>query len=379
MTVKDKAQRLFEFIAKVYAIDLPIDRDVTQYGDELWWQADTLPCPNCLIKAFDEINANVETPQSSETINGEDAWLSVSKRAYDEPPTLPLSLQEWVNLSSNPTRQPSSKPSIVRGVAFGDDPQRVAAFKAYINAVENWTQSQTGSKSDLSGILSGWVEEGAKDHPPIPINRREFEERFEDDKDRVEALKKYLEGPWNLWSERVLPQYKANLFYDQLFSLFQRLSVEGDRLEVIWGHLFLTWNHSSGDRIYHPLVITGMDLRFDPMRRNMILAPNQTTTTKLDLDCLTNLEYPLKEQLIRFSRVANADESPPDPWNNNQMGGYSTTITGYLSEESAEKSDLYSKEPVLRPPITAIPAVHNAPVIFVRQRPRRFWSMMLRK
>lgn len=93
----------------------------------------------------------------------------------------------------------------------------------------------------------------------------------------------------------------------------------------------------------------------------------------MDLDCLTNLDYPLKEKIIAFSRTVNNDESPPDPWNNNQMRGYSKTITGYLSEESAEKSDLYSDEPVSRPPITSIPTIHNAPVIFVRQRPRRFW------
>ncbi len=373
MTVKDKAQRLFEFISQVYAIDLPINRDITQYGDELWWQADIVTSPRCEIRAFDGVNGALEPTEIPETARVEDVWLSVTKRAYDDPPMLPSLLQGWIDISSNPTRQPSPKPSILKATGFDEDARRVAAFNGYVEALKNWNRSQIGKKPDLPEILSGWVDEGTGDRSPIPISRREVEEKFEDDKNRSEVLIKYLEGPWKLWSERVLPQYRANILYDQLFGLYQRLSVEGDRLEVIWGHLFLAWNHSLGNRVYHPLIITPLNLQYDPMRRNIALMPNQTTTTKLDLDCLTNLDYPLKDQIIKFSRTVNNDESPPDPWNNNQMRGYSKTITGYLSEESAEKSDLYSDELVSRPPITSIPTVHNAPVIFVRQRPRRFW------
>lgn len=39
MSLKDKAYRLFEYISHVYSIDLPVDRDVTKYGAELWWFA----------------------------------------------------------------------------------------------------------------------------------------------------------------------------------------------------------------------------------------------------------------------------------------------------------------------------------------------------
>jgi very-short-patch-repair endonuclease len=374
MTLREKSQRLFEFISRVYAIDLPVDRDVTQYGDELWWQAEIVPSSQCEIRNFNEANGNAESGELPELIGAEDYWLSITKRAYDDPPELPLILQEWVNLSLNPVRQPSPKPSILKGVVFDEDTRRVGAFNEYIYSWKNWKQSQTGKKPNPPEVLFGWIDNSVPgDQSPLPIKRREFEERFEDNKSRLDALNKYIGDPWKSWSERVLPFYKANALYDQLFSLYQKLSVEGDRLEVIWGHLFLAWNHSPGNTVYHPLIITEMSLHFDPKRRNIILTPSQTTTTKLDLDCLTNLDYPLKEQLIKFSRIVNNDESPPDPWNNNQMRGYSATITGYLSKESAEKSDLYSDEPLSHPPIKSIPIIYNAPAIFVRQRPRRFW------
>jgi len=374
MALKDKAQRLFEFISQVYAIDLPIDRDLTQIGAELWWQAEIVPSPHCKIRSFDEINLNHESRELTESTPSEDVWLSVVKRAYDDPPQLPSILQGWVDLSSSPTKQPSPKPSVLKVVSFDEDSRRVADFKEYIALLKNWNQLQTGKVPDPPESLSGWIDQGrTSDQLPVPIDRREFEEKFESDKSRLEAIREYLDGSWKSWSERVLPQYKANLLYDELFNLYQRLSVEGDRLEVIWGHLFLTWNHSPGNKVYHPLILTPMNLHYDPMHRNIILTPSQTIPTKLDLNCLVNLDYPLKEQLIKFSRVVNNDESPPDGWNNNQMRGFSATITGYLSKESAEKSNLYLDEPVARPAITSIPAIHNAPTIFVRQRPRRFW------
>jgi hypothetical protein len=42
MSVQRKAERLFEFISQVYSIDLPVNRDITKYGMELFpfrlWQ-----------------------------------------------------------------------------------------------------------------------------------------------------------------------------------------------------------------------------------------------------------------------------------------------------------------------------------------------------
>jgi hypothetical protein len=350
--LKDKAQRLFEFIKQVYAIDLPIERDVTEYGTDVWWQAEIVISPNCKIRTFDEINGkNQESLELAELTPTEDVWLSITKRTYDAPPELPSLLKGWVDLSSNPTRQPSPKPSILKVVSFDEDMRRVAAYNEYITSLKNWNQLQIGKMPNPSEILSGWIDERTTSGQlPTHIRRREFQEKFEDDKNRLDAMNQYVTGPWKLWSERVLPQYKANIIYDQLFGLYQRLSVEGDRLEVIWGHLFLSWNHSPGNKVYHPLILTPVNLHYDPLLRNITLTPSQTIPTRLDLDSLTNLDYPLKEQLIKFLRVVNNDESPPDGWNNKQMHGYSTTITGYLSKESAEKTDLYFDEPVASPP-----------------------------
>jgi len=50
MSLKDKAYRLFEYISQVYSIDLPVNRDVTKYCAEQWWQADLMEVVKFLVE-----------------------------------------------------------------------------------------------------------------------------------------------------------------------------------------------------------------------------------------------------------------------------------------------------------------------------------------
>lgn len=368
MSLTDKAQRLFEYISHVYAIDLPVDRDVTKYRAELWWQADIVQSAHCKIKEFHTGNDDKESDDTQESLS-DDIWLSVTKRKYDDPPELHGILKEWVSLSSAPTKLPTAKPSIIRTISFDSDSQRVAAFNKHVESLKQWEKSKTGSKPTLPENLIEWIDATQL----IPVESRDFEERFDDDKNRVTAFHNYIERTWKLWAKKVLPLYKANILYDELFSLHQRISVEGDRIEIVWGHLFLSWNHSDGNTIYHPLILTPMNLQFYPIRRNMTLSPSQTIPTKLDLDCLINLDYPFKDELLKYIRLVNSAESPPDGWNHNQLKGFAGAITGYLSKESAEKTNLYEETSCSRLPVNNQPTIYNAPLIFVRERTRRLW------
>ena len=93
MSLKDKAYRLFSYISQVYSIDLPVIRDISEHKAELWWQGDLIHSEQCKIKEFD-IEQSVEATEGlSESLN-EDAWLSVIKRQYEQPPNLPDVLKE---------------------------------------------------------------------------------------------------------------------------------------------------------------------------------------------------------------------------------------------------------------------------------------------
>jgi len=371
--LKDKTHRLFEYISQVYSIDLPVVRDVNKYEAELWWQSDLYQSLQSKIKEFSEGNINSDTDPAEATV--EDSWLSVTKRAYDNPPELPFIIKEWIILSQNPSKLPTTKPSILKSEFFDSEPRRATAFKEYTSLFIKWHKSKTGDKPRLPAILAGWVDEAQPiDQLPLFINALEVEERFEDDKNRVIALNNYIKDQWKAWSERVYPLYKANILYDQLFSLYQRLSVEGDRIEIVWGHLLLTWNHSPVNSIYHPLIITPMNLHFEPMRRNISLIPSQTIPTKMDLECLTNLDYPSKENILKYVREqVNSSETPPEAWDHSQVRGIAATFTGYISKESAENTNRYTDKPIARPSYSEYPTLYNAPLIFVRERTRRLW------
>ncbi len=373
MTPHDNAVNLFEYISKVYAIDLPVTRNVSGYGDVFWWQANLIPCPQCKVREFDQGNNGNGENESAEAVV-EETWLSVSKRSHDDPPPVPSALREWVAPSSNPTKPPAPRRSIIRRVRIEDDLERSDEYKRYFESWRDWKQGFRNNRPRKPAILEGWVEETSMaDLGLAPIPVREFEEKFEDDPSRMEAFNSYLAEQWEPWGKRILPLFRANELYDQLYSLHQRLSVEGDRIEVIWGHLLLAWNYNAGTKIHHPLLMTPLSLDFNPQRRNITLTPAQARTTQFDMECLRELDYPNKNDFLQYATTLNSSESPPDVWNHNQMRNLATTVTGFLSTASAEDTNLYQDEPIAQPAASSTPTIYNAPVIFVRQRARHFW------
>lgn len=373
MSVKRNAQDLFEYIAEVYAIDLPVKRDVMSYGDERWWQAEFMPSPFLRIKSFDD---DSDTPADSEETGG--AWLSVRKSVCDPPPPLPESLLDWVSASPNPSKRPSAKQKLTKRHRFDEDPVRLSLYDEYRAAWINWEKQREGQRPGIPESLQGWVDVSQGENTlPTPIREREEEERFEDDENRPALLDAYLTTQWPLWADRTLPAFRANELYDQLFSLHQRLSVEGDRWEILWGHLFLNWQHSPGQAIYHPLLLTSIFLEFNPEKRNITLTPSQPT--KFDFECLRDLEYNYKDTLLNLARRINESEEPSNPWSHNTVRGLSATVSGYLSSKAESETNLYSDKPVSKPLPSPKPTISNAPIIFVRERVRHFWIEDARK
>lgn len=369
--IKGKAVALFEYIGEVYGIDLPVFRNVLDYGAERWWQADFIPCRSCRVKSFDVEKSGPETATMPEA---EDGWLSVYKTALDKPPSLPAKLLEWVELSSNPTKRPTPKPIIIKRISFNADERRVEDFREYLQEWKKWVEKKEGESPPLPEKCEGWVER-SEDHEQVPqsVAEREIEEKFEEDPERPILLETYINNQWVLWEKRSLPAFKANALYDQLFALHQRLSVEGDRWEIFWGHLLLNWRNPSGINIFHPLILTPVTLEFHSQSRNITLVPSPTQATRLELDCLRDLEYAHKDTLLELVRQVNSAELPPNPWSNNEMRGLAGTVTGYLSSKSSSETNLYLDEPIRNPSPSFDPTIHNAPIIFVRERVRHFW------
>ena len=172
MAVQDKAYRLFEYISQVFAIDLPVERDVRQFNHELWWQADIIPSQQCRVKEFYDGIPSQTDDETTETV-AEDLWLVVSKRAYDGTPELPFILKDWVDVSSNPIKEPISKPSLVREEAFERNPQRLKAFDDYLTLWLKWKEGAVVNRPKLPIVLDGWLDKTRPDTlPPEPIKKK---------------------------------------------------------------------------------------------------------------------------------------------------------------------------------------------------------------
>jgi hypothetical protein len=375
MNVQKKAQDLFQYIAEVYAVDLPVNRNVLSYGAERWWQADLIESRFCTVQRF---NGGEDTASQEEESVSISPWLSVYKTICDQPPPLPEALAEWIDLSPDPTKKPVPKKSIIVRVAFEADPDRVTAYKCFEKEWIKWDRTKQGIKPVVPDECDGWLDmTNSKDFVPIPFDVRELEVSFDQDPQRSLILQDYLSSQWELWAQRTLPQFKANQIYDALYSLHQILSVEGDRWEILWGHLLLSWAGSKQETVYHPLFVTPLFVEFHPDKRNITLSPSHITYC--DLDCLRDLRYDNKDALIEHARKLNEAEQPVDPWNHNQMRGISATITGYLSTEADAQTNRYGDLPSGSPPFSSKPTIYNSPIIFVRERARHFWIEDARK
>lgn len=377
MSIREQAKQLFEYISHVYAIDLPVTRDVTAYQAEIWWQADLTPCQQCVVREFNVERADNGQADESGPLPQPEPWLSVLKRRIEDPPKPPARIKDWLTLIPNPERPPQPKPSIVRREKFSESRGRVEAFEDLAQSWNATTPSERVLTDIIPDCLAGWIDESSSENELKPIAEREKEEHFQDDPQRASVFAEYIEDQWTKWAKRVTPAFRANALYDELYALHQRLSVEGDRMEILWGHLLLAWDSGPNARVLHPLFLTPMNLVFDEKedvpRRRIRLVASSSQPTKIDLEPLRDLEYPNKDKILDYARKMNDGDSPPDVWSHGQMKPVSGTLSGLISSEPSEVTNRYTETTVGTPEMSPFPVIHNAPLIFVRQRARRLW------
>src|SRR3989338_725366 len=200
-----------------------------------------------------------------------------------------------------------------------------------------------------------------KEAPPLP-------EKFEDDPERPDLLSNYIVDQWEPWSKKYMPYFRANQLYSELYTLHQRLQIDGERIEFLFGHALLTWKHKQGDTINHPLFITPLEIHFDPDNRTISLIPSASLPTVPEFHCLRDLEYDNMVKIVGI--IDKLTKEPPDVWDNKEMHGWAQTITGLINPEGVNK---YEDAICSNPPIVKQPAIWNALVFFVRPRARGFW------
>ena len=243
----------------------------------------------------------------------EEAWLEVHKQEVSSPPAPPQILQSWLNGDiKNPEKRPSYTPS----------------------------------KKQI-----------------------DMEIRFEESEDRTVAWEKWIDS-WDRWSEAMLPKYKIQRLYGELFSLIQRFQREDEIIELVWGHGLFKWNHA-GQSINRHIFVTRMEIAYRADRGIFEIIPTGKGTT-LELDMLNGIDVPNIERLIALGkRVQEEDINPLD-----------TGVLKVLCEEfinilsptgrvkfgnESKQSNYFSNEP----------AIYNTSALYIRNKAMRQWHLEL--
>lgn len=300
-----KAEQLFEYLLSVKNLGYIPNRSFTQYEKSFF--IDDLPTiEGCYIYG---------------NCNDDESWLEIHKQTIDPVPEPSYLIRDWVRFGyKNPL-----------------NPPEVDKEKKY--TVQNLD------------------------------NKEQVQEKvvlFEEDDRRVTAFNEWNKE-WQVWAERAKKQQKVQDLYGFFFSLYQRLEREGENLELAFGHGLLSWDHNR-EKIHHPILVTKMELIFDPKKGVFSLKPGSKGTF-LDINMLAGLELP--NQKILYNIRNQIDQCGMDPWDESVTTPFYKEYAQTLHEKGTFEKGQQSL-------FRNYPTITENPIIFLRQRSGQIWRDELR-
>lgn len=204
--------------------------------------------------------------------------------------------------------------------------------------------------------LVSWIEGDYEDfdQEPSPQAQRYVngqQEAFDAEPSRLAQWEEWL-AAWRRWAEDARHRHRVQELYRRLFHLRQQLERD-EGLELLWGHGVLAWKRPE-ETLWHPLLVTPMQVDFDPHRGLLVLRP--AGPIRWEWHLVDGFSMPNGE-LLRS--LAN---NPPDVWDERACLDFYTRVARSLSPEGTAQADLHPPAP------GPAPAIAHAPVLFLRRR-----------
>ncbi|WP_052877870.1 AAA domain-containing protein [Thermoanaerobacter wiegelii] len=322
MDIRSKVCKIFEYLLAVKNLNETVIRNIEQY-DEVIWQKDLPDYEGCFLNGSGKYK---------------EAWLEVHKQDLPSAPQLPKTLSDWV--------------------IYWPDPEKEPVVKKQIPKKDKITEKQeVSSKNSFSYNDSLLSEKDKADY-----------ENFEDDPERVEAFKEWIENVWRPWMNEALPKKRIKKLYTKLFTIHQRIQREGEDVELAWGHGILWWD-VNGFRIKRPALVTPLELQFDAKNGIFILLPT-SKRTYLETDMLNNIDLPYIKRLQQMEfEIQNAEINV---WDKESIEPLLKEIVHTINPEG-----IYSDEDFPLQNIGEVPVITYSPVIFLRKTSGRIWHTEL--
>lgn len=358
-----KLQQIFKYLLELKTLAIPPKRDLKDYGEKLWWQAELPLSPyGCFLRGEGRLE-------------NKDAWLEARKQqipSYPEPPSI---LAEWIAIDGRDPSKPPSRKNSISGLTT-EEQQELEALPEEIESIELEERHRKNAKApDLSAItqIKGTLEQKFLRWQELEAKK---EIRFDEFSDRIAAWETWRSKKWETWAAEALPKTRIQRLYGEFFAAYQRFQKEGEDIELIWGHGLLLW--STGNfYIRRPVLTTRMELNFDAERGIFSVVPSEGVT-RLETDMLAQIELPNPASWSDLELEAQEI----DPWivdqsadnNEDKVKGVTEFLQKYkhlIHPHGGLDYERPCANPTERP---KHPLILNAPVLFIRRGRGRLWE-----
>lgn len=235
--------------------------------------------------------------------------------------------------------------------------------------------------SDLSTTFLTVRRPEIPDSPPIPDEimanvihgeHPDQEPKWIEDPDWNEAEHKYkehlyqtwLQQSWRLWAESNRHLYRAKQFYDELFSLYNRLQDEGGTWEFVCGVGLLSWM-VQGDQIRRHVITSQLDIHFQAEQGAFHLYSSPKGTS-VDTDAV----FPYLQSYRNIPEWMDQIDESLDPRDSTQLETLLEELVKQLDEQGAYRSRWQKLVPA-----TSNPMISYSPALIVRKTASSVWQL----
>lgn len=257
--IRDRAVRLFRYLAELTKLRRRVVRDIRQYVGVFWFHH--LPRQaECYTSAWEDSE------------NEEDVWLRIDKPQKPQFPTPPEECTAW--LPPTPLEDSERAPTLCETIEVPREQP----------AATDLLDDNLGDELETKRLA---------DHPGV-----------------IAAWQQYLDRDWAIWRVEEQRYEKIQTIYRKLFAIYQEQQRRGEEYELLLGVGVLTWMTPAEQYVRHPVVMGKASLRLDAETGKLVVGPDEEGACyKLEQDMLDNDERPPNEIQERVAADLEAFES----------------------------------------------------------------------
>jgi very-short-patch-repair endonuclease len=218
----DRCSRLLRFLYDLAQSQARRILDVNEYSQQLW---------------LNELPAGIEADQSASL---GDVLLRVPPVSVEPPPDLPPLLAGWVSIAD---RDDSS---------LDAPPLRPEGPRRSVEISPSGDRREVIERVALSGV---------------PEIQRAYDQWL---------------PTWRTWAEADRVNAEHRRLYDSLYTIRERLTQEGDALELVLGTGVLCFTTPEGDRVRHPLLTTRLEIAVEQASATIVITVPADGLTRLE-------------------------------------------------------------------------------------------------